>query len=114
MRGENMIRQCFVPALALAMVLAIPAAMAADDSHSIVQMGRAFHPGEVTIARGEALTFRNRDDFIHQIYIKADSMSFDSNEQPPGQDVLVNFPAGGTFEVRCHIHPRMSLTVHVK
>ena len=86
----------------------------ADDVHLIVQMGRAFHPGEVTIARGETLTFANRDDFIHQIYVKSDTMNFDSDEQPPGENVVLKFFAAGTFAVRCHIHPKMNLTVTVK
>jgi hypothetical protein len=33
----------------------------AVDGHAIVQMGRAFHPGEVTIARGESLVIANHD-----------------------------------------------------
>ncbi len=106
-----MIRR-FAPLLALAGALG--GAALADDAHTIVQSGRAFHPGEVTIAKGESLTFSNRDEFIHQIYIKSDAMSFDSDEQPPGQDVPVKFPAAGTFEVHCHIHPKMALIVHVK
>lgn len=102
-------------ALALAgTILVLAASAGAQTSQTIVQMGRAFHPGEITIALGDTLTFSNRDDFIHQIFVKSDSMSFDSNEQPPGQNVSVFFPARGTFEVRCHIHPRMSLIVHVK
>lgn len=103
------------PALALAGALALAAAPAqAENLSTIVQLSRAFHPAEITIAQGETLIFRNRDDFIHQIYVKSDLMTFDSNEQPPGQNVLVLFPAAGTFEVRCHIHPRMSLIVHVR
>jgi plastocyanin len=86
----------------------------ADDSHTVIQQGRAFHPAEVSIDRGATLTFRNQDDFLHQIYVKAGPMAFDSDEQPPGQDVTVAFPSSGTFEVRCHIHPKMSLVVHVR
>ena len=41
-------------------------------------------------------------------------MSFDSDEQPPGQAIEVNFPRVGTFPVRCHIHPKMLLVVHVE
>ena len=96
------------------LVIAIGAALAAEAGHVIVQQGRAFRPGDVTLDRGDTLTIRNRDEFIHQIYVKSDAMNFDSDEQPPGQDVLVKFPAGGTFQVRCHIHPKMVLTVHVK
>jgi plastocyanin len=98
----------FVIATAL-LVVVTPA-----HAQTVVQFERAFHPSEVTIARGETLTISNHDEFIHQIYVNSSAMNFDSNEQPPGQDVLVNFPSAGTFEVRCHIHPRMRLNVHVK
>ena len=85
-----------------------------DDAHTIVQQGRAFHPGEVTINRGESLTFTNNDEFIHQIYVAGDGFSFDSDERAPGQSLTENFTQSGTFEVRCHIHPKMKLVVHVK
>lgn len=102
-------------AAALAALLAtLAVAASADDGHTIVQNGRAFHPGEVTIGHGDTLTFANRDEFIHQIYVKSDQMNFDSDEQPPGQDVPLRFPTAGTFEVHCHIHPKMALIVHVR
>jgi plastocyanin len=99
---------------ALPLIGALAAAAWADDGHTIVQAGRAFHPGEVTINHGETLLFSNRDEFIHQIYVKSDAMTYDSDEQSPGQDVPVTFTTAGTFEVHCHIHPKMALTVHVK
>ena len=86
----------------------------ADGANTIVQNGRAFHPGEITIAHGATLDFSNQDEFIHQIYVKSDLMTFDSDEQPPGENVAVTFPTSGTFEVHCHIHPKMGLVVHVK
>ena len=102
-------------AAGLILVLALGAGAAlADDAHTIVQVGRAFKPLEVTINHGETLTFSNRDEFIHQIYIKSDAMTFDSDEQSPGQDVPLKFTSAGTFQVKCHIHPKMLLTVHVK
>ncbi len=100
--------------LALSLPFLFGVAASADDGHTIVQLGRAFQPGEVTIDRGDTLTFRNQDEFIHQIYVKSDAMNFDSDEQPPGRDVLLRFTASGTFRVRCHIHPKMLLIVHVK
>lgn len=89
------------------------AAFAADEAHTIVQKGRAFHPGEVTINRGESLTFTNDDEFIHQIYSQG-AGGFDSDEKNPGENITETFTASGTFEVRCHIHPKMKLVVHVK
>jgi plastocyanin len=87
------------------------AAWAADAAHTIVQSGRTFHPAEVTINRGESLTFTNDDEFIHQIYVDG---QFDSEEKAPGENITENFTSAGTFEVRCHIHPKMKLVVHVK
>lgn len=86
----------------------------AAATHRIVQKGRAFGVGEITISRGDTLLFTNEDEFLHQIYVASGGMTFDSNEQPPGQTIDVKFPSSGTFTVRCHIHPKMLLTVRVQ
>jgi plastocyanin len=96
------------------LVLAPAPAFAADEAHTVVQKSRAFHPTEVTINRGESLTFTNNDEFIHQIYVPGPGFSFDSDEKNPGENITETFTASGTFEVRCHIHPKMKLAVHVK
>ena len=94
------------------LLLLLPiAAQAQDSSRVITQKGRAFRPGEVTISRGETLTFTNEDSFIHQIYVNG---MFDSEEKGPGEVINESFPRTGTFQVRCHIHPTMRLIVHVK
>jgi plastocyanin len=77
----------------------------------VVQKGRAFRPREVSIAKGETLTFTNEDSYLHQIYVDG---LFDSEERAPGQNLNETFPVAGTFEVRCHIHPTMRMTVRVK
>jgi plastocyanin len=102
-----------IPVVAVA-VLAAMAIAWADDSHTIVQNGRAFHPIDVTIKKGETLDFSNQDEFIHQIYVDVAGFAYDSAEQPPGETLHIKFPDTGTFPVRCHIHPKMLLTVHVK
>jgi plastocyanin len=96
--------------LVLACVL-LPAFAAYAANTRIVQKGRAFRPGTVTIMRGEALTFTNDDSFIHQIYVDG---QFDSEEKSPGENINQTFLRTGTFQVRCHIHPTMKMTVHVK
>jgi plastocyanin len=103
-------RNALVKKIILAALLAVAGPAFADD-HVIAQSGRAFHPGEITIAKGDSLTFTNQDEFIHQVYV---SGLFDSDEKAPGQKLTESFPQGGTFEVRCHIHPKMKLVVHVK
>ena len=103
----------FLPAFAISLSAFLSAADAANTK-LIVQASRKFNPTDVTIGVGESLNIINRDDFTHEIYINSGAMNFESDEQSPGQTVTVTFPALGTFTVRCHIHPRMSLAVHVK
>ena len=100
--------------IAAATLLSCAAAVLADDANTIVQNGRAFHPNEITIAAGTTLDFSNQDDFLHQIYVDTEGFNYDSAEQEPGQVFHITFPTAGTFAVRCHIHPKMLLTVHVK
>ena len=91
------------------LVLAAMPAWGAD--RIIVQKGRAFRPGDISIAPGQTLTFTNEDSFIHQIYVDG---LFDSDEKAPGENLNETFPRAGTFQVRCHIHPTMRMTVRVK
>jgi plastocyanin len=97
-----------VKKLLVALLLLSPSLAMADQT--IIQKGRRFNPGEITIRRGESLNVTNNDEFIHQIYVDG---LFDTEERSPGQNIVENFPNAGTFEVRCHIHPKMKLTVHV-
>lgn len=93
------------------LVMLLPGAALAAAGHTVVQKGRAFRPAEMTINRGETLTFTNEDSFIHQIYVDG---LFDSEEKAPGENLNETFPSAGTFQVRCHIHPTMRMTLRVK
>lgn len=93
-----------------ALALLLPVAAFAQETHVIVQKGRRFLPAEITIRRGETLTVTNEDEFIHQIYSEG---QFDTDERRRGENIVQPFSRSGTFEVRCHIHPKMKLLVHV-
>jgi plastocyanin len=80
--------------------------------HSLTQKNRAFSASEIRVAAGDSIVFGNDDEFLHQIYIA--SMNVDTAEQRRGETITVTFPRAGTFAVRCHIHPKMLLTVHVQ
>jgi plastocyanin len=97
----------------IALLFAAASAFAASV-HQVAQRGRAFSASEIAIARGDTLRFTNDDEFLHQIYVDSSQMNFDSDEQAPGQAIDVKFPVRGTFPVRCHIHPKMLLIVHVQ
>jgi plastocyanin len=100
--------------LGVVSALTLFASPALSATVPVVQEGRAFVPGEITIHAGDTVAISNKDEFIHQIYIDSDKMSFDSDEKPPGQSISIVFPKTGDFNVRCHIHPKMLLVVHVK
>ena len=83
--------------------------------YTISQKGREFHPGEISIKRGETLQMVNDDaDLLHHAYIDSPKFSFDSGDQQPGSRTDIAFPTAGDFEVLCAIHPKMRLMVHVQ
>ncbi len=94
-----------------ALLLCVAPAFAANQT--VVQNGRRFHPGEITINKGDSITFTNNDEFIHQIYVESPSFGFDTRERAPGENDTESFTTSGTFAVQCHIHPKMKLVVHV-
>jgi plastocyanin len=98
--------------ISAALILLAGSAFAAV--HNVAQRHRAFSIKEITITPGDTIAFGNDDEFLHQIYVDSKVMDFDSAEQRPGETITVVFPQRGTFVVRCHIHPKMQLTVHVK
>ena len=100
-----------IKTLLLAGLLAPLLAAPAFAATIVVQKGRAFRPAEVSIARGETVTFTNDDSYIHQVYVTG---LFDSAEKAPGENLNETFPSAGTFQVRCHIHPTMKMTVRVR
>ena len=107
------VRRCRTAEL-LAAFLVLAATSAFAASVHVAQKHRSFSPSEIAIQRGDTIAFSNDDEFLHQIYVDSKAMSFDSAEQSPGETINVVFPQTGTFPVRCHIHPKMLLTVHVR
>ena len=87
----------------------------ASDAVRVSQKGQQFTPGEINLAKGEAIEIVNDDgDILHHAYVESDAFNFDSGDQKPGSHTLVTFTVGGTFKVLCGIHPRMKLVVHVQ
>ena len=87
---------------------------ASAATFDVSQKGRVFQPESIEINVGDTLAIHNDDEFLHHVYIKSPTFNYDSSEQPQGRTVEVKFPVAGDFEVRCGIHPKMLLVVHVK
>ena len=90
-------------------------ALAADPQHFVSQKDQIFTPGEFVIKRGETVRIVNDDgDLLHHLYVDSKQLQYDSGDQEPGAKVDITFPATGTFDVLCGIHPKMRLIVHVE
>ncbi len=78
----------------------------------------AFSEGELTIAAGTVVTFRNAGSAPHTVTEGTDGEeAADStfNEQvAPGDEAEITFDEAGTFEVTCLFHPQMNMTVVVE
>src|SRR3974390_82429 len=109
------VRRPFAVLAAAALVIAAGTLVGlALPPYAISQKGRQFHPGEISIKRGETLQIVNDDgDLLHHAYIDSPKLSFDSGDQQPGSRTDITFPTSGDFEVLCAIHPKMRLVVHV-
>ncbi len=89
------------------------AASAALQTVVVFQEGRKFSESEVTIRRGQSVTFTNHDPFAHNVFSQTPGMSFDLRTQKPGSSSEVQFDNVGEADVRCAIHPQMRMRVKV-
>lgn len=94
--------------LVLAVLLVAPLALADE---LVSQKDKAFAPGDVTVKAGQRVTFVNNDTVAHNVFSK--DAKFNLKIQPPGDKQSVSFDTPGTYEVRCAIHPKMTLKVKV-
>ena len=86
----------------------------AGTPHEVTQRGRAFDQALVHLRAGDTIRFNNEDAFDHQVFVQSPAFNVDTNEASPGTNTDVAFPQAGRFDVQCHIHPRMHMTVIVQ
>jgi plastocyanin len=79
----------------------------------VEQVGKKFSQAEVTIAKGDVITFANKDPITHNVYSQSPGNNFDLKTQKPGESTDVKFDTVGDADVQCAIHPSMKLRVHV-
>jgi len=97
--------------IASLVLIALPV-VAADLE--IGQKDRTFSQTEITVKVGDKVVFKNLDEVTHNVFSVTAGMEFDLRRQAPGGSSAVPFDKEGTAEVRCSIHPKMKLIVHVK
>ncbi len=95
-----------VPLAVLALALVMPgAALASDDLEPVGAApdvvvtidGGGVSPRTVTIAAGDVVEWRNRDDERHRMRSRSGPAEFDSGDLEPGQSIRYRFAAAGTY-----------------
>ena len=96
--------------LALVATCAMPV-LAGDQT--VGQAKKAFTVGVLKAKVGDTITFRNDDEFAHNVFSLSDVQSFDLGSYKKGDVRTVKLTAPGTIEVECAIHPEMKMKIEV-
>jgi plastocyanin len=80
---------------------------------TIRQQGRAFSAENISIKKGETLTFLNDDSVPHNIASTSKGNEFNLGSQRLGASTDITFTEAGEVLVFCAIHPRMKMTVKI-
>jgi cytochrome c peroxidase len=86
----------------------------AANTRRVSQADKQFAPAHVRLRTGETLTVLNDDTRTHNVRIFDPRFNFNSGAQEPREAISIRFPAIGTFEAFCGIHPSMRLTIDVE
>ena len=103
----------FIRAALAAVVLAWVVPAHASD-HAVGQARKAFTVGVLKAKVGDTVTFRNDDEFAHNVFSLSDSQSFDLGSYKKGEVRSVKLTAPGVIEVECAIHPEMKMKIEVQ
>lgn len=80
--------------------------------HTVTIEGMRFLPEELTVARGDAIVWINKDLVPHTATSAAGK--FDSKEIPAGKSWRLTIRKAGNFAYICTFHPTMKAVVQVK
>jgi len=84
------------------------------DTHAVSQVKKAFAVSVLKAKVGDTITFRNDDEFAHNVFSLSDTQSFDLGSYKKGEERSVKLTAPGTIEVECAIHPDMKMKIEVQ
>lgn len=88
--------------------------MLCAEEFEVSQQNKQFTIKELTIKKGDTVSFPNQDPFFHNVFSLSDIKTFDLGSYPKGETKKVVFDKAGTIDVECAIHPNMQMTIIVK
>ena len=95
----------------LAIALAFVAVPAVAASRTVVIDGTAFAPTQLSVQRGDRVTWVNKDPFPHTATAKG---AFDSGSIAAGASWTWVADKAGTFDYVCTLHPTMKAQLVVR
>lgn len=110
-RWDGTARQALV-ALAGLVLLASSAGAAIARTHTVIIEGMRFRPAVLVIARGDRVTWINRDLVPHTATAK--SGAFNSGNIAPGASWTFIARKAGTFAYFCSYHPTMKGRITIR
>lgn len=81
-----------------------------ESGKTVVLKGFAFTPAEITVSKGDTVTWTNEDSATHDVAGDA----FKSGDMKKGDTFSYTFNETGTFDYICSFHPSMKGTVIVQ
>jgi len=105
--------QSFFRTLTAAIALSLLVPAYAASTHAVGQVKKAFSVTSLKAKVGDTITFKNDDEFAHNVFSLSDVQSFDLGSYKKGETRVLKLSAPGTIEVECAIHPEMRMKIEV-
>lgn len=102
-----------IAAMTALTALFIGAAPASAASHHITISTYAYHPGALTVAVGDTVTWTNLDSVAHDVTVTRGPALFHSPMLSQGQSWSYTFTVAGPYNYICSVHPDMTATLTV-
>lgn len=87
---------------------------AASTQRAMTSRDKQFEPRVAAVVAGEALTFPNVDDIMHNVFSLTKGNRFDLGLYKSGASKDYVFENPGLVRIYCNIHPQMSAFVQVR
>lgn len=91
----------------------LPAEPSPDRSHAVDMQDKTYRPGALYVRQGEAVNFRNSDNFRHNVFSRSTGNAFDLGTYGPGGNPAQRFSTPGLVKVYCNIHAEMATFIRV-
>src|SRR5690349_24016793 len=95
------------PVVALTAVVVSFAVPAHAADHPVGQVKKAFSVPVLKAKVGDTVTFKNDDEFAHNVFSLSEVQNFDLGSYKKGETRQLKLTNPGTIEVECAIHPEM-------